>query len=116
MSEHTPGPWQVLEYAIEKKGFIAVVGPGGHGNPAQHICDVFPFGKRAEGTTLEGHKANARLIAAAPDLLEAMRKLTTEITSNQALMDNVSLMIFEDAIAAIEKAEHASHKPDQGTK
>jgi hypothetical protein len=77
MEKHTPtpGPWRVLEWADEKKGFIAVVGPG---EPAQHICDVFPFGKRAADQSLAEHTANARLIAAAPDM-------ATEITRLRAL-------------------------------
>lgn len=70
MFEHTQGPWRVLEWADEKKGFIAVVGPG---DVPQHICDVFPFGKRAASQSLAEHNANARLIAAAPDLLEALK-------------------------------------------
>lgn len=70
--EHTPGPWRVLEWADEKKGFIAIVGPG---EPAQHICDVFPFGKRAEGQSLAEHTANARLIAAAPEKSAACDQL-----------------------------------------
>jgi hypothetical protein len=51
---------------------------------------------------------SARLIAAAPDMLEVLRKLTTDIATDQGLMDAVSLAAFEDACAAIAKAEDRS--------
>lgn len=65
---HTPGPWRVLEWADDKKGFIAIVA-----GEQDHICDVFPFGVRAKHASLEQHNTNARLIAAAPELLEALK-------------------------------------------
>jgi hypothetical protein len=48
--------------------------------------------------------ANPRLIAAAPDMLKALRDLTAAITSVSTLMDNISLAKFEAALAAIAKA------------
>jgi len=66
---YTPGPWRVLHFASENKGFIAVVA-----GEKDHVCDVFPFGARAGSSEreMEQHKANACLIAAAPDLLAAL--------------------------------------------
>lgn len=66
------GPWRVLEWADEKKGFIAIVGSR---EPPEHVCDVFPFGKRAEGQSMIEHEANAHLISAAPELYAAVREL-----------------------------------------
>jgi hypothetical protein len=71
MSEHTPGPWKILRWADEKKGFIAIVNDA----TGAHICDVFPFGTRALAQSLAVHQANARLIAAAPDLLNGCNAL-----------------------------------------
>ena len=54
---HTPGPWYVLSGTIirsKDRGFIA-------STPAANI------------PTFEEDRANARLIAAAPDLLEALK-------------------------------------------
>jgi hypothetical protein len=48
--------------------------------------------------------ADARLIAAAPDMLVALQNLTTNITQHQQLMDVVELSTFEAALAAIAKA------------
>ena len=69
MAMHVPAPWRVLDYASEKKGFIAIVA-----GEKEHICDVFPFGARDGGIKreIEQHQANARLIAAAPALEEAL--------------------------------------------
>jgi hypothetical protein len=49
MSEHTPGPWEIRGDVIEAGGEI--------------VCDPFD------------NRANARLIAAAPDLLEALKAI-----------------------------------------
>ena len=66
---HTPGPWKIMPlgtviYAPSKVG------------PNVTICT---------GTT----PANARLIAAAPELLEALKELTSQklITSRKEAMD-----------------------------
>lgn len=99
MSEHTPGPWRILEWANERKGFIAIVGPS---DPPEHVSDVFPFGKRAEGQPLAQHQANARLIAAAPELLNALQELLHDAFED-AHPEGV-----KKARAAIAKAEGAA--------
>lgn len=81
-----PGPWRVLDYTSGekiKKGFIAVVGPGG-----QHIADVFPFGMRHGGKSkeIERHRANAHLIAAAPEMFEAL-KIIAECSFEKAAQE-----------------------------
>lgn len=55
MSEHTPGPWGVHDLGIYADGICVAV------------CDA--------GIAIEQEMANARLIAAAPDLLEAIERL-----------------------------------------
>lgn len=57
MAKHTPGPW-----AVEIALLVAHRLPDG---TAQRVCEC-TMGKEAE--------ANARLIAAAPDLLDACRE------------------------------------------
>jgi hypothetical protein len=67
MTDHTPGPW-----VVDAIGQIFLAGIG----PQPRICFVNgPAGKQAwEITVTEAEKAaNARLIAAAPDLLEALK-------------------------------------------
>lgn len=62
---HTPGPWRVWEsqscYTIE-----------GQGNPSGTIAEL--TGRHSKTT-----KADANLIAAAPDLLEALKRIKDNI-------------------------------------
>jgi len=69
MSKHTPGPWAVV---YSKQGYPYQIdapngsdGPGGIKNITRWAAISFP-------SSTEG-LANARLIAAAPDLLEALQ-------------------------------------------
>lgn len=62
MSQHTPGPWRVMggsgtDVAAGPQGYLAYVSTGG-----------------GRGRSLDEARANARLIAAAPDLLDACEK------------------------------------------
>ena len=55
---HTPGPWRSNDFSSSVYGYIF--------GDNQAICRVFLDGDECE--------ANARLIAAAPDLLDACKK------------------------------------------
>ncbi len=60
-AKHTPGPWAIrYDYVVQAQSF-----DGGRLVPVAQ-----PYGVNCDGTDLF---ANARLIAAAPDLLEALR-------------------------------------------
>ena len=60
MSEHTPGPWFSIGASIESKSFI--------------IARMFGWN---EARKTEEGQANARLIAAAPELLKALKSLVS---------------------------------------
>lgn len=68
MSKHTPGPWVVDGYEISPKSNMELA-----------TCSVLPMDWN-EGRSRHVHgdesEANAKLIAAAPDLLEALDRLT----------------------------------------
>lgn len=75
MSEHkhTPGPWQF-------GGFELYEGSGKRFNISQAEGAAFTYGYSDVAQTIEGERlsvqeANARLIAAAPELLDALREL-----------------------------------------
>jgi hypothetical protein len=68
MSAHTPGPWDLT--------------PGPHGDPDVDDCDFIIYESRAAGDAVAAvvgpvrtgtTEANARLIAAAPELLDALK-------------------------------------------
>lgn len=62
MASHTSGPWHVGGHAYD----IWVAGPE---KPAKVVCTVVPRGRPLTGED----RANAALIAAAPDLLAALK-------------------------------------------
>lgn len=84
MSKHTPGPW-FSQY--DDNGFYEI------GSEAVGLRLAFTFG---EGDTDE---ANVRLMSAAPDLLEALEALVTQVSDSHAY-DELAV-----ARAAIAKAK-----------
>lgn len=74
MSEHTPGPW----FAVRGHAYWEVE-PHGAGDTAPFtVADVCP----SEPGNPDGglQEANARLIAAAPELLEALQNFVDSVT------------------------------------
>jgi hypothetical protein len=71
MSKHTPGPWLTTE-STEHWGRVNVT--------VQAAFTANEIATAWQGTT-DVNRANARLIAAAPDLLEALRCADTFITN-----------------------------------
>lgn len=65
ISKHTPGPW-----TLDDRGYKYIVSKSGNGYITRDIC-------RLDGSTMAAlaQEANARLIAAAPELLEALEEL-----------------------------------------
>lgn len=59
MSKHTPGPWEVQNMTVFNRGCMFVANCDGLGDVDR----------------MEMSRANARLIAAAPDLLAALQEL-----------------------------------------
>lgn len=87
--KHTPGPWKT--HALTKS----------HGIYDQTGTSVAKVGD-AFGVCAERRAADARLIAAAPDLLEALRNLT--LTAARYLPDYNEHPDIQAAEAAIAKA------------
>ena len=95
---HTKGPWRVIEHG---KGFNKhCVGTSNTAPLQAVICEI---NTKSVGTSDAIRLANARLIAAAPDLLAALEEialLATEIKRSHA-----ADVITVKARAAISKAE-----------
>ena len=103
MSKHTPGPWR---WDTEYQGLYNMDAP-------EAVLEFEPW----EGMRLEYHKdqgrreANANLIAAAPDLLEALEALKREIILSDVDMDYIAEHFqphIDKAAAAIAKARGQS--------
>lgn len=93
-TKHTPGPWEVQPDQRSQGEALAIVG-----GSSLIIA-------RTPKATLDMHRrvdeANARLIAAAPELLEALRAINQVLGGSQPIDIPGALMI---ARAAIAKAE-----------
>ena len=83
---HTPGPWEVVEHS----GMICVAAAAEH--PHKTLCSVGYDERQNHAWRVEegfypDNPANARLIAAAPELLEALVSLYEIINTMPDLSD-----------------------------
>jgi hypothetical protein len=96
MSKHTPGPWYASLDAV-----VSILGGPG--------WSVGPIGRTVAATpnTLdEDSDGNARLIAAAPDLLEACRELVADLFKHATFgLNEHEVEMLRKGLAAIAKAE-----------
>jgi hypothetical protein len=94
---HTPGPWVVNDLYAETE----IRGPQ---NSGAMICVMTPWGISADEPSPQ--RANARLIAAAPELLAALMLARTEIRALTAVMGGGLLTekVLATADAAISQA------------
>jgi formate dehydrogenase assembly factor FdhD len=97
---HTPGPWYIGDRGESRANTRSVIGADGH-----KVCTVESYPSATTG------KADARLIAAAPELLAALRNAQEVIQQlgggNAAFLGQPSkggINVTEDIAAAIAKA------------
>ncbi|WP_103035272.1 hypothetical protein [Castellaniella caeni] len=92
-TQHTPGPWGVrFDFVVQAKSF----------DSGRLVPVAQPYGVNSDGTDLF---ANARLIAAAPDLLEALKMALEYWADRQQRYKNRAPVWVRDARAAIARAE-----------
>ncbi len=95
MTKHTKGPW-----TVRGPDKASIVGRRRDSDLPLHVAEVsLPID---DGHEYEMQKANAHLIAAAPELLEACRKLLAEHKEHTKM---VSSPAIRTAVAAIAKAK-----------
>ena len=98
MSKHTPGPWRAYQRADYTTPGWVILWPD-TSKPGIHHRRLDSNGGFIE--------ADARLIAAAPDLLKALKAIVKSLADqdDEGLIEHAQQMI--DARAAIDKAEAA---------
>lgn len=98
-SKHTPGPWAfgLIDATDPKHGFSVNDFGRGHLNATVHVGGL---------SDLKEDEANARLIAAAPDLLTALKKALA-VLQKLDLLRHIDPMFpeLDEANAAIAKTE-----------
>ena len=91
---HTPGPWTIEEYGDDDSPALVI-----HKDSESRVCFMATPGSHGDPSAIE---ADARLIAAAPDLLAALRAMTDRWEPDCSGQDRV---MWENACSAIAKAE-----------
>ncbi len=94
---HTPGPWSF------RHGDFNTEGDNGHGSITA-TCEFGPW-YIAKIETMPGDEANARLIAAAPDMLAALKAMLPENNDDPINRGRPPFGVCEQARDAIAKAE-----------
>lgn len=85
MKPYTPGPWKVV---VKGENYFGINSADGN------ICIL-----AAEARKEIDKKANARLIAAAPELLEALQAAEAELENSVAAGSEIVLLCVRSAIA-----------------
>lgn len=107
-AKHTPGPWNILKVVgggVKPTHLVYInIGPNERTCAVSVYGDLNQSGENAKRTIPEAEcRANARLIAAAPELLAACRRakdlLVPEVTKEP------DRTIFWELVAAIAKAD-----------
>lgn len=109
--EHTPGPWEQSHRRSDRDGMYRteVYTPdNGTGDGVIATLAWYPKPIDDKGTIGTYRAANARLIAAAPDLLEALEMLTAgdiDVSGTAIIYDADPASLLSSARAAIAKAK-----------
>jgi hypothetical protein len=116
MSKHTPAPWNIHPNYTEIKP-LAVVQEDGRGFVAwatyvargtKIIAEVRGNSSSMGWGFVDNQfeiEANARLIASAPELLEALKDIIDNISKCPCEVDDNDILLWDNARRAIAKAE-----------
>lgn len=95
MNKHSPGPWTVEDDEQYPHAFARIKGPAMSLSWPKYASDLTPEQSRQR-------EIDANLIAAAPDLLEALKGLFSIANAEGVVGDDTTIPA---ALAAISKAE-----------
>lgn len=96
---HTPGPWKVCEVALNDYWIVGSTIGAADPRDGRRICDVAILNNDKE--------ANARLIAAAPELLEALTYLERELSAGALTLYNQKAILECDRDWLLNQASRA---------
>ena len=107
LTKHTPGPWRV----VQRGPIVSIIdaqedAPNGGDHPIGDILTLYRGLPRTKETVL----ANARFIAAAPDVFEALAMIIKDDNAMDALWQHFDSMEMDKISAAIAKARGGSDK------
>ncbi len=90
---HTSGPWDIVQDAPLNPRARFNIGSRGPGGPTTYVCTI----KTEKHLVLDGNEeANARLIAAAPDLLRTLKNAREWLDELAGLLQDGALDAAED--------------------
>lgn len=104
IAQHTPGPWHVEQGSDERDFIVADQTGNTVAEPNACAYDFSELDPKVRRIDIAEAKANARLIAAAPELLVACRDLCDAIPDETLTADPPLQCWVENARAAIAKA------------
>ena len=101
--KHTPGPWVYINLDGENGGIGGLINTLPESDDHRAIADLW---RRNEGTTMsEEDEANAHLIAAAPDMYEALKAATSVLKAAKYGQSHIPRDVITWAVDALAKAE-----------
>ena len=105
-TKHTPGPW--INIAEDESGYPVISGPDDT-DIAQILCPLSTSKGKDAGELLEEVIANKNLIAAAPDMLAALKTIVNMWNEGSigapSYAERLAADVFLHARTAIAKAE-----------
>lgn len=105
--KHTPGPWYVVNESIYRRPKEEIYEFSGKGTAGDKPIAFIMKGWQENGFPVE---ANAKLIAAAPEMLKALQSSLSDLRSAKAVMTENSPEIAKEIQYTIEKVESAIKK------
>lgn len=85
-SQHTNGPWIVTDY------------PDAYGNPIYNVMTADEYTYITRGLNTMHGKANAHIIAAAPEMLATLEEVQAWLKGGDITPDTIMLHIIAEAI------------------
>lgn len=113
MSRHTPGPWiyEPSDMTIRTKDFDSVAGMGDYRGVIIAELDS-PEWRKCRPESIQEKEANARLIAAAPEMYDTLKNIRSYITASCPDAYGVKTVIgkLDTLLAKID----ATNSPEKG--